>query len=199
MFALPASAELVTLDFSHSGAGGSLTIGGGIAIGTDIPISKLVESIDFTPHDSWTVTGTCGGTAHNGCLNFNTQTGAISITGDLTIGPDHVAGTLLAGNIFSSIVIPGPLTTVVVNSGTDQKSPALLEALHLPTDLAWDFGGYVVAAKIFNPRTHRFVGYAPTSTDILNAANVPEPGSIVLLATLLLGCTVSLARVAKRD
>jgi hypothetical protein len=188
-FASPANAGLV-IDFS-GGAGNNslLQTDGTNFLGSNIPITLVTVLIDGNFIASAPVTGNCfNGATPNaaGCLNFNTIANTISITG---------LGLTLMQGTFSDFTF-GPLgqNFQFVGEGPDRKAPELLRALGLDPNTPFEWGGFTIAAKRASCPDAQPAGeaavtitcYSPFSTDISDSP-VPEPGSMVLLGSGLLG------------
>jgi len=183
MISLPAFAT-VTIDFSTglAGVGGTYTLSGTNATGTNIPIGAVTISGAPANNGVDLVTGTCAGTGPGGpfgCLNFNTAANTISITGGIPALGIANGTTLLTGSFSSFQASANGLTDA---TGPDTKSAVLLTAVGLPTNTQFAFFGFSLTVN-FNPSTG--VGQI-TSTDMRNDT-VPEPSSVVLFGTMLFG------------
>ena len=126
-----------------------------------------------------------------GALNFNTSTNTISVTGTIS-GLSLTSQTLLTGsfNSFGALFVGS--TASFYGDGPDTKSAALLRALGVPTTTPFAFFGFSTA---FN-----WNGTSGTaiSTDITNS-EVPEPGSMLLLGTGLLGLGTVVRRRLRKN
>ena len=185
MAATASAAPVIDFGTGGAGAGGLITQVGGNLIGTNIPIGTVL--FFDTPllggtvaNVSGTATGTGGGTY--GSLNFNTQTGAISITG-CVVGILGTAAcpspfTLLTGTITSFTNIGGSL---FIASGIDTKDARLLAALGLAANTPFAPFGFSLTSGTISGNGSAVA----VSTDIRNTA-VPEPATMMLLGTGLL-------------
>lgn len=195
--AAPAWAD-ATLDFQLAGAaGGSISYAGGLnpLVGANIPIRVVTGAgTPFQDGSSLTIT--------NGFLNFNTGNygytdtfgnlifvgaGSFAITGTIaSLGITN--GTLLSGGFLgSSFDLSLGQAGLFLGSGQDTKHPALVSYFFGNYTPTWAFTGSILtpAAASQFANTGAFSVQA-RSVDILNTA-VPEPASVVLLGTLLVG------------
>jgi hypothetical protein len=201
VLAVPSMFGGILIDFG-GGAGGTITVSGSTVTGSSIDINNLLVEGDGNYDGNYAITG--------GLLNFsftgNPSSGATSITisgtvgsctaiggsGDPTLGVgqtdcshalnNSVSGNLLTGNSPDSFSYTNLNNAIQVSgNGPDTKSATLLSALGL-TGTQFAFAGFSIGGTgtggVFNA----------TSTDIGNNST-PEPGSILLLGTVLVGAT----------
>lgn len=151
---------------------GTLVASGGDAAGTGIGIGLM----------NYADTGIGSGSATvNATLDFDTgiDDNFIRVTGSIpSLGINDPTTVLLEGTFASHMVFDYGTAIMVQGIGPDVKSNILLEALGIPLDTPFAFFGF--STKIATGQTVIF------STDIANTA-VPEPGSLLLLGTGLLG------------
>jgi hypothetical protein len=206
-FAAPA-----IIDFSTGGGvdTGTLTYAGGAAplIGTDILIG-LVKGVS-TPSNSGV-----SDPITLGLLSFTTgdfvsfsagtytfgSGGSISIMGTgpgcTTVGgcggntPDTTSGpNLLTGLDVSAQFGPSGLLSLAITNGSDTKDPLLVQFFGLvpATIPGWNFSGTIHASLDSGGTGGAFAADSTGSTDIANTP-VPEPASIILLGSVLVGIT----------
>jgi hypothetical protein len=188
----PAAFGLVVIDFGTgpAGFGGQITIAGGNATGTAIPVATM--NVGGSAADgSYPTSGTASGSvlANVASLDFNTALNTITITGGIP-GLAIPNGTvLLSGQFASFTLVDGGLFGSINASGPDSKSPLLLAALGVPASTEFAYFGFSIGLNSAGTGSP----YTATSTDITNA-EVPEPTSIVLFGTLLVGTGLTLRR-----
>lgn len=188
-----ASAEL---DFSGSGAGsGSITGNASTSTGTNILVSDVTG--DFTPSNSGVETtitsgildfSATGGSYLGGVYTYTGGTFTISGT-DTTAG---ASGTLVSGTIESlTVSITGGITLATVSNTVNSNLEAYYGLSGTPSWLIND--GSVHLANI-SGGTGGTYSASTFSTDLPDSP-VPEPTSILLLGTVLVGATMLVRRV----
>jgi hypothetical protein len=158
------------IDFGSTTGGGTIAVSGGNATGTSIQIGNMVVGDAPANNGTFPVTG--------GLLNFNTAAGTWSITGAVGTIPG-VSGSLMSGSGDVFTVTTGTGFVDVGAAGPDSLSAALASALGI-TYNNFVINFYLAGGNGGNGQ------FTATSTDI-NSSQTPEPGTLVMFGSGLLG------------
>jgi len=211
LFAVPGFSTAV-LDFGTgtAGSGGTIQLlGSGTVldpfyiVGSGIPVGQMTVVGLGAFDGSYNTQGTAHGSAcvspcSAAALSFNSKLGTIDILGGVS-GLGVATGTNLltgVGDLITWAVVGCGTNCSIMNvsaSGPDSKSPLLLAALGLPSNTTWNVPFAFSIASRFSATG----AYVPFSTDISNVSPVPEPATLTLIGTGLLGL-VGLVRKKQR-
>jgi PEP-CTERM motif len=192
--AMPASANVITIEFTSIGVppgdnGGVSLINwtsSTQATGSNLAISEMIVSGDGSFDGTYAVTGNVAGF---GSLNFDTSSNLVQIVGGVTIGaatiPDGTAlltGTGPFTNVLvtagNCVAIPSHLCPTVTFDAPNTINATLLSDLGSPHNV-WELSSFDTGEGTSNT-------VPQTSADVLNT-NIPEPGSMAVLGTALVG------------
>jgi hypothetical protein len=203
-----ASAALV-IDFEQgSVVGGTITYTGTTAVGVNIPVDilKVTNGATTTFYDLFGAgASSASDTNPNGSalVNFNTSTGAFTIVGGVCTTTSStgcpgantlVASMTLVNGTGSSATVLAMDSAHLTLIETDTKATLLLSALGIPIGTQWQLN----TAQFNNLQATGTANvFTVGSVDIANVA-VPEPASILLLGTLLVGVTQLVRRRTPR-
>jgi PEP-CTERM motif len=196
----------IVFDTTPGGAGGTLTYdgAGGPAVGTDI---KFVDIVGVESPLNAGVTLACVDCVLNFTTGANTLEGppqyiwagggSFVLTGDVpALGLDDAI--LLSGSFTGTPNTPGlaagSTSALFVALGADTKNETLAGYYGFSPD-NWNFANTEIALGTFTLGADGAFSAVPNQADLINA--VPEPGTLLLLGTGLVGVVPLMRRIRR--